>query len=68
MKLTGDPQGIEELKFFNDNADKKEYLKMILNEARTNTDNKTIFNDRSNEKKYSLIFNPGTGDFIIEKQ
>ncbi len=67
MKLKGDEKGIEELKFFNDNSDKKEYLKMILNEAKTNTNNRAEFKDRNNEAKYTLIFNPQTGDFTVEK-
>ena len=67
MKLVGDPQGIEELKFFKDSEDKKEYLKMILNEAKTNTDFKTRFKDRNNLTHYILTFNPATGDFHVEK-
>lgn len=67
MKLNGDPAGIEELKFFHDAEDKKDYLKMILNEAKTNTDNKTEFKDRDNQNKYTLIFDPASGDFNIEK-
>ncbi len=43
MKLNGDPEGIEELKFFHGSDEKKDYLKMILNEAKTNTNFKTEF-------------------------
>lgn len=67
MKLKGDEKGIEELKFFHDSDDKKEYLKMILNEAKTNTNNRTEFKDRDNQTKYTLIFNPQSGDFTVEK-
>ncbi|MBN1574117.1 MAG: hypothetical protein JW984_13050 [Deltaproteobacteria bacterium] len=67
MKLNGDPEGIEELKFFHDSDEKKDYLKMILNEAKTNTDNKTEFKDRNNDKKYILTFDPSSGDFVVEK-
>lgn len=67
MKLNGDPEGIEELKFFHDSDEKKDYLKMILNEAKTNTDNKAEFKDRNNDKKYILIFDPGSGNFNVEK-
>lgn len=67
MKLKGDEKGIEELKFFHGSEDKKEYLKMILNEAKTNTNNRAEFKDRNNEKKYTLIFNPQTSDFTVEK-
>jgi hypothetical protein len=67
MKLNGDPEGIEELKFFHDSDEKKDYLKMILNEAKTNTDNKAEFKDRNNDKKYVLTFDPGSGDFVVEK-
>lgn len=67
MKLVGDPQGIEELKFFKENEDKKEYLKLILNEAKTNTDFKTRFKDREGKNYYILTYDPATGDFNIQK-
>ena len=67
MKLNGDPEGIEELKFFHGSDEKKDYLKMILNEAKTNTNFKAEFKDRNNDKKYILIFDPGSGDFNVEK-
>jgi hypothetical protein len=67
MKLVGDPQGIEELKFFKDKEDKKEYLKLILNEAKTNTDYTARFKDRGNQVSYVLIYDPATGDFRVEK-
>ena len=67
MKLLGDPQGIEELKFFSETDEKKEYLKLLLNEAKTNTDNTTTFKDRNNSVKYILVYNPGSGDFTIDK-
>lgn len=67
MKLNGDPEGVEELKFFHTSEEKKDYLKMILNEAKTNTDNKTEFKDRNNQNKYILIYDPSSGNFIIEK-
>ncbi len=67
MKLLGDPQGIEELKFFRDSEDKKEYLKMILNEAKTNTDFKTRFKDRNSQNHYVLTYDPATGDFNVAK-
>jgi hypothetical protein len=67
MKLVGDPQGIEELKFFKENEDKKEYLKMILNEAKTNTDYKTRFRDRNSQAHYILTYDPASGDFRVDK-
>jgi hypothetical protein len=67
MKLIGDPQGIEELKFFKESEDKKEYLKLILNEAKTNTDFKTRFKDRGNQTYYILTYDPATGDFHVAK-
>jgi hypothetical protein len=67
MKLVGDPQGIEELKFFKEKEDKKEYLKLILNEAKTNTDFKTRFKDRESRVQYVLTFDPATGDFHVQK-
>jgi hypothetical protein len=68
MKLVGDPQGIEELKFFKENEDKKEYLKLILNEAKTNTDFKTRFKDREGKIYYILTYDPASGDFNIKKE
>jgi hypothetical protein len=68
MKLVGDPQGIEELKFFKENEEKKEYLKLILNEAKTNTDFKTRFKDRANQTHYILTYDPTTGDFSVQKE
>jgi hypothetical protein len=67
MKLLGDPQGIEELRFFSETDEKKEYLKLLLNEAKTNTDNTTTFKDRNSSVKYTLVYNPGSGDFTIDK-
>jgi hypothetical protein len=67
MKLVGDPQGIEELKFFKESEDKKEYLRLILNEAKTNTDFKTKFKDRNGQTHYILTYDPGTGDFSVSK-
>ncbi len=61
MKLVGDPQGIEELKFFKENEDKKEYLKLILNEAKTNTDFKTRFKDRGRQELLYPHLRPGHG-------
>jgi hypothetical protein len=66
MKLKGDEQGIEALKFYHDSEEKKEYLKMILNEARTNTNNTTEFKDTS-DNKYTLVFDPASGEFTVEK-
>jgi hypothetical protein len=68
MKLVGDPQGIEELKFFKESEDKKEYLRLILNEAKTNTDFKTKFKDRSGQTHYILTYDPQTGDFNVTKE
>jgi hypothetical protein len=68
MKLVGDPQGIEELKFFKENEEKIEYLKLILNEAKTNTDFKTRFKDREGKNHYILAYDPTTGDFSVQKE
>jgi hypothetical protein len=68
MKLVGDPQGIEELKFFKENEEKIEYLKLILNEAKTNTDFKTRFKDRAGKNHYILAYDPTTGDFSVQKE
>jgi len=67
MKLTGDAKGMEELKYFHGNEGKKEYLRLILNEAKTNTNFKTEFKDRTNTERYSLVYNPVTSEFLVEK-
>ncbi len=65
MKLSGDKDGLEELKYIKDN--KLFYLKFLLKEAQTNTDHKTIFKGR-NLEKYILIYDKIKDEFIVKKE
>ena len=63
MKLSGDPKGVEELRLFKEKD--AEYLKFILNEAKTNTDLITTFKSRDGRQKYRLTFHPQTDEFTV---
>jgi len=63
MKLSGDPKGVEELRLFKEKD--AEYLKFILNEAKTNTDFTTTFKSRNGQQKCRLIFHPQTDEFTV---
>jgi len=63
MKFTGDPDGIAALKQIKET--RLEYLKYLLQEARTNMDHSTTFKD--NEIKFKIIFDPHTGDLDVQK-
>ena len=63
VKLEGDEEGIEVLKAMH--AKDKDYLKMLVAEARTNTDLKATF--RSDEGKlFVLRVDPKSGNLIVE--
>lgn len=64
MKLTGDLKGLEELKFIKENN--IFYLKFLLKEAQTNTDNKANFKGRD-LTKYILIYDKIKDEFIVKK-
>ncbi len=66
MKLNGDAQGIEELKEMM--KSKKDYLKYLITEAKTNFDNAAHFKGREGNQKYKLIYEPRTGGFLVEKE
>lgn len=65
MKLTGDSEGIEELKFIKEN--KIYYLKFLLNEAKTNTTRCAEFKGRDGKTKYRITFFDLSGEIRIEK-
>jgi len=65
MKLTGDPEGIAELKALKES--KLEYLKYLITEAKTNFDNTARFKSQDGTKSYKLIFIPHSGEFRVEK-
>ncbi len=63
VKLSGDPVGVAALKAL---ADKdREYLKFLINEARSNTDLKTTFKSEAGTP-YVLRLDVQTGDFVVE--
>ncbi len=64
MKLTGDKEGIEVLKGFK--TDNPDYLKFLLQSAKTNFDRKAEFKDQ-NGNRYLLIFDPIKNEFKVEK-
>lgn len=64
MKFTGDEEGIAALKRMKD--ERLEYLKYVLQEARTNFGNTTTFKD--NDTKYQIVYDPQTGDLEVQKQ
>lgn len=63
MKLTGDPGGLEELKRIKE--ENLFYLKFIMKEAKSNTDNITSFKDKSGKQKYMLTYDPATDSFTV---
>lgn len=65
MKFTGDPQGIEELKQIKDNN--LDYLKYLLQEARTNFYHTAEFKSSDGVTKYQITFSPQTGDLDVQK-
>jgi hypothetical protein len=64
MKFTGDPEGIAALKKMKET--RMEYLKYLLQEARTNFDRTATF--KENEKTFKIVFDPQTGDLDVTGQ
>lgn len=64
VKLTGDPEGIAVLKALH--AADKDYLKMLVGEARTNTDLKAIFKSAEGAR-YVLRVDVKSGDLVVER-
>lgn len=65
MKLEGDESGIAILKAMH--AKDPDYLKMLVGEARTNTDLKAPFKGEDGSK-FMLRLDPKTGNLIVEKE
>ena len=65
MKLVGDRDGIEELKKMQ--QERKDYLKYIITEAKTNTDLSTTFRSADQERKYKLTYNRLSQELTVEK-
>ena len=65
MPINGDPDGIEELKKMQ--QERKDYLKYIITEAKTNTDLSTTFKGSDGETKYKVTYDRQTGDLTVNK-
>lgn len=64
MKLTGDEKGIGLLKQYHEKNN--DYLKFLLQEARTNFGNSAVFKGEDGES-FRLHYEPATGEFKVEK-
>lgn len=64
MQLVGDPQGITDLKEIKDGH--KEYLKFLLNEAKTNFGGITEFRSIDGERKWRLTFDAQKQEIRID--
>ncbi len=64
MKLDGDPDGIAALKALH--AADKEYLKMLVGEARTNTDLQAPFK-AADGTRFMLRVDVHTGDLVVAR-
>ena len=64
MKLEGDQEGIAILKEMT--AENKEYLKMLIAEARTNSDRTAYFKSKDGTRRYAFRLVPATGNFVVE--
>ncbi|MDT8316374.1 MAG: hypothetical protein RQ824_00090 [bacterium] len=65
MKLTGDEKGIDVLKGMH--STNNDYLKFLLQEAKTVFGNIVDFKADGDNQKYRLHFNPASGEFTVEK-
>ncbi len=65
MKFTGDPQGIEELKQIKET--RLDYLKYLIQEARTNFYHSAEFKSSDGVTKYKIIYSIQTGDLEVER-
>lgn len=63
MKLTGDPEGLQELKRIKE--ENLFFLKFIMKEAKSNTDNTTTFKDKTGKQKYRLSYDPAADSFNV---
>ena len=65
MKIVGDPDGMEELKKMQ--VERKDYLKYIITEAKTNTDLSTTFKGSDGQTKYKITYNRMAQELKVEK-
>jgi len=65
MKLTGDERGIEVLKAMH--ANNNDYLKFLLQEAKTVFGNIVDFKSSDGKESFRLHFDPATGELKVEK-
>ena len=65
MKLTGDEKGIALLKSFHET--RNDFLKFILQEAKTNFGNSAKFQDEESGDSFMLHYEPSSGEFKVEK-
>lgn len=65
MKLAGDSEGLEELKFMKEN--KLFYLKYLLKEAQTSTYRMVEFKGQDGKKKFRLKYFPDKDEFVVER-
>lgn len=63
MKLEGDEDGIAILKAMHEKD--KDYLKMLVGEARTNTDLKATFKS-DDGRRFVLRVDPQSGNLVVE--
>lgn len=64
MQLTGDPKGIEDFKEIKDQS--RDYLKFLINEAKTNFGGATAFKSLDGAREYLLIFDQHAGELNIK--
>lgn len=65
MKLSGDEEGIAELKKMQ--QERKDYLKYLITEAKTNTDLSTTFKNSEGTKKFRLSYDRKSGELTVKK-
>ena len=65
MDLAGDQEGIAILKGMN--ANNKDYLKFLIQEAKTVFEHQVDFKSKDGAQKYRLSFDPHTGKFTVSK-
>ena len=65
MKLVGDPDGLAELKRMQ--TERKDYLKYIITEAKTNTDSSTTFKSGDGAVKYKLTYDRLAQELRVDK-
>ena len=65
MKIVGDTNGIEELKKMQ--AERIDYLKYIITEAKTNTDLSATFKGSDGQTKFKITYNRLAQELKVEK-